>query len=74
MNRLKEENRRIREIQQSNAKRVATYEKTQRQQQNRIQKLEREANMKTDQLRRKDEQMQRMKERQKVGRRLDNIE
>ena len=74
MNRLKEENRRIREIQQSNAKRVATYEKTQRQQQNRIQKLEREANMKTDQLRRKDEQMQRMKERQKVGRRLENIE
>ena len=73
MNRLKEENRRIREIQQSNAKRVATYEKTQRQQQNRIQKLEREANMKTDQLRRKNEEMQRMKERQKVGGTRENI-
>uniref|UniRef100_A0A1I8C129 Kinesin motor domain-containing protein n=1 Tax=Meloidogyne hapla TaxID=6305 RepID=A0A1I8C129_MELHA len=56
MKRLKEENRRIREIQVANAQKVATYEKTQRQQQNRIQKLERESALKSENLRRKAEE------------------
>ena len=65
MKRLKEENRRIREIQLANAQKVATYEKTQRQQQNKIQRLERESALKSENLKRKAEEVQRLKEKDK---------
>ncbi|CAK5075551.1 unnamed protein product [Meloidogyne enterolobii] len=65
MKKLKEENKRIREIQAANAQKVATYEKTQRQQQNKIQKLERESALKSENLRRKAEEVQRLKDSKK---------
>ncbi|KAF7638141.1 Kinesin motor domain-containing protein [Meloidogyne graminicola] len=66
MKRLKEENRRIREIQAANAQKISSYEKTQRQQQNKILKLERESALKTENLRRKAEEVQRLKDSKKA--------
>jgi hypothetical protein len=67
MHRLKEENKRIREIQTANARKLATYEKTSRQQQNQIQRLMRDAMLKDENLKRKMEEVQRLKNEQKAS-------
>jgi len=65
MKQLKDEAKRMREIQSTNAKKTATLEKLQRQQQNKIIRLERETAMKTEYLKRKAEEIQRIKAQQK---------
>ena len=66
--RLKEENRRIREIQTNTAKHVAGYEKNARKQENAMRKLQLNLEHKEQQLNRKNEEMQklRVKQKQKV--------
>ena len=64
--RLKEENRRIREIQTSTAKQVAGYEKNARKQENAMRKLQLNLEHKEQQLNRKNEEMQKLRVKQKV--------
>ena len=72
---MKEENRRIREIQTNTAKHVAGYEKNARKQENAMRKLQLNLEHKEQQLNRKNEEMQklRVKQKQKVHIHLINL-
>ena len=66
MKQLKDENRRIREIQTSTAKQVAGFEKTARKQENQMRRLQQDVEFKSQQLKRRNEECQKLREKQKV--------
>ena len=66
MKRLKEENRRIREIQTAAAKQAAGYEKNARKQENVVRRLQIDVEHKQQQLKRKNEEVMKLREKQKV--------
>jgi hypothetical protein len=68
MKRLKEENKRIREIQNEAAKRIAGFEKNARKQDSEMRRLQIDMEHKSQQLKRKNEEVQKLKEKTKVVR------